>query len=192
MRPNGKTPQQCREDSTDQARPNQWSMPATGYAGLLVALLANAPETPAQTLEDAQAAYQSGELAYAFEIFEELGLDGDPLALTLAAGMLQAGEGTRVDHPEALRFYRAAAARGEAKALVALGRIFRDGVGVARDPEAAVGWFENAATLDDAEGQFYLAEMLRDGIGAWPRTRSVRSNSSGSPQAWATAPPRSS
>ena len=71
--------------------------------------------TAAQDVEEGLAALDRGDTATAFEILDDLALDGDPRALAAAGRMWEHDVGTRRDPHEALRYYRAVAARGGAR-----------------------------------------------------------------------------
>ena len=64
--------------------------------------------------------------------------------------MWEHGPGTRRDPHEALRYYRAGAARGSAECMVSLGRALLAGDAVARDPARDLEWYREAARQGDA------------------------------------------
>ena len=66
------------------------------------------------------------------------------------------GEGVRKDGIEAIRWWRIAAAFGEATAYYNLGRIYYDGDEVVQDYEAAAEWFAKAAGKNYADSAFRL------------------------------------
>jgi TPR repeat protein/outer membrane protein OmpA-like peptidoglycan-associated protein len=137
-------------------------------AATLVALLWFPVAVLAASLEEGLAAYTAGNHALAFEILEDLALDGNPQALLLAGKMLERGEGTPVDLEEAARFYREAAVRGNPEAQNLLGLAYQAGRGLSSDDREAVRWFTAAAKQGSEEARFNLAEALRQGRGVEP------------------------
>ena len=71
----------------------------------------------------------------------------------------------RVDYAMAARYYRLAAAQGEAEALHNLGNLYRDGHGVRCDLAAAFELYQRAAALGNANGQGEVARCLMLGEG---------------------------
>jgi hypothetical protein len=72
--------------------------------------------------------------------------------------MLQNGRGVAKDEAEAVRWYRLAAAEGNADAQYYLGFMFQHGRGVAHDNVEAVRWFHLAA----AQGHPSAVEKLKN------------------------------
>ena len=74
-------------------------------------------------------------------------------------------KGVAQDYAEALRWYRAAAERGNAAAQFNLGCMYDNGLGADQDHAEAARWFRAAAEQGNAEGQFYLGLMYANGQG---------------------------
>jgi TPR repeat protein len=58
-----------------------------------------------------------------------------------------------IDHKEAVRWYRKAAAMGSRNAMYNAGMCFDTGMGVPVDTAAALGWYSKAAGLGHAEAK---------------------------------------
>ena len=71
--------------------------------------------------------------------------------------------GVLKDEGEALRWYRLAAAKGDADAQNNLGNMYRDGLGVLKDEAEAVRWYRLAAVQGHALAQYFLGLKYRDG-----------------------------
>ncbi len=69
------------------------------------------------------------------------------------------------DYDEAIKWFRKAAERGDAKGQNALGVMYDNGDGVTQDYKEAVKWYTKAAEQGDAMGQRNLGTMYDDGNG---------------------------
>jgi uncharacterized caspase-like protein/TPR repeat protein len=69
------------------------------------------------------------------------------------------------DQAEAVRLYREAADRGDARAMVSLGLLAEAGAGVPKDPATAADLYARAAERGFHDGMINLAVMLFEGIG---------------------------
>jgi len=119
-------------------------------------------------MADGLAAFDAGDYATAFEEWRALARAGEAEAQVALAGLYLAGQGTRADAAEALRWYHLAAGQGDAVARqgdavaqLNLGDLLSRGLGVARDPVGAYVWFALAA----AQGRRWPA-LRRDEIAA--------------------------
>ena len=81
---------------------------------------------------------------------------GDALAQFRVALMLANGFGTTQNLPEAVEWYRRAAAKELPEAQFALGVCYGTGKGVEKDPKEATEWFRKAAAKELPEAQFAL------------------------------------
>ncbi len=90
---------------------------------------------------------------------------GDPAAQVRLGELYFTGEGAPFDKAEAARWYRVAAAKGNAKAAFLLGFMFEVGDGVPRYKVEAAKWYREAAENGDARAQFLLASMYFRGDG---------------------------
>ncbi|MEO5806645.1 hypothetical protein [Devosia sp.] len=86
---------------------------------------------------------------------------GDNASLVLAGDFYARGEVGAPDLPEAVTYYKKAAAAGDISALVRLGDLYKAGSGpVVADPKAAIGYYEQAVTLGDAGSRRSLSALL--------------------------------
>lgn len=69
------------------------------------------------------------------------------------------------NYPEAVRFYKMSAAKGDADSIFQLGRMNEDGRGFDVDLGSAVNYYRIAAKKGNANGQTALARMYLDGRG---------------------------
>jgi TPR repeat protein len=70
--------------------------------------------------------------------------------------LYQNGYGVPKDYSEAVRWYRTAAEKGEAKAQANLGLMYQDGAGVPLDLVQAYKWFTLSADQGDVLGKHYF------------------------------------
>jgi uncharacterized protein len=99
----------------------------------------------ATPLEDAEAAYQSGDYYAAFERLSTLALEGNGDAEYLLGCLYQNGQGVQRNFAEAATWFIAAADRGVSAAAATLGILYSLGLGVPQDPESSADWFRRAA-----------------------------------------------
>jgi len=71
----------------------------------------------------------------------------------------------RKDYAEAVKWYRLAAAQGDADAQYNLGVMYDNGQGVVQDYAEAVKWYRLAAAQGDADAQYNLGVMYDNGQG---------------------------
>ena len=88
---------------------------------------------PAQTIEDAAAAYQRGDLAGALTQYRRLAEQGLAEAQYSLGFMYETGEGVPEDDAEAVRWWRRADEQGHAGAQSDLGLMYAKGEGVPED-----------------------------------------------------------
>ena len=79
--------------------------------------------------------------------------------------MYAEGRGVAKDDAEALKWFRAAADKGNARAQANLGWMFYNGRGVPKDYDSAVQWYRKSAEQGNAIGQFNLAVVYANGHG---------------------------
>ena len=75
------------------------------------------------------------------------------------------GDGVAQSDSEALRWFRAAAAAGDAQGMANLGSMYRTGRGVAQSDSEAVRWYRAAAAAGNARGMYNLGWMYDQGRG---------------------------
>ncbi len=92
-----------------------------------------------------------------YKLAAEAGLDW---GMYNYATLLALGQGVVEDKPQALDWFRKAAAMGNAKAINFVGSFYEDGWVVARDMAEATACYAQAAEGGDFRGQFNYARML--------------------------------
>ncbi len=119
----------------------------------------------AQTLDEAESAYQRGDYAVAFEAFSALADQGEVDAQFNLGVMYVAGLGVSQDDVEAVRWFQQAAEQGHSLAQHNLGAMYAQGRGVPQDDAEAVRWYRQAAGQGLARAQFVLGVMYAEGRG---------------------------
>ena len=79
--------------------------------------------------------------------------------------MYENGWGVPKDYDEAIKWYRLAAAQGDAFAQNNLGGMYKTGQGVAKDYVEAIKWYRVAAAQGNAQSQTNLGYMYENGLG---------------------------
>ena len=79
------------------------------------------------------------------------------------------GGGVQQDYMEAVKWWRKAAEKGDAKAQSCLGNMYSGGLGVPEDDVEAVKWWRKAAEKGDAKAQSNLGEMYYEGSKGVPK-----------------------
>ena len=131
----------------------------------ILLVLAFATGAQAQTLEDAVAAYQKGELETAAQQFAALAEAGDAKAQYNLAVLYEKGEGVAQDSDKALAWYQKAAEAGNVNAQYNLGLAYETGEGVTQDYGKARAYYEKAAAQGDADAQNNLGGLYARGDG---------------------------
>ncbi len=132
---------------------------------LLVAILITC-HSYADTLSDAEAAYERGDYSTALPLYKTLAEQGDAMAQLILGVMYHFGEeGVPQDYKTALKWYRLAAEQGHAKAQNNLGVMYDNGEGVPQDDKIALKWYRLAAEQGIAEAQYNLGQMYGNGEG---------------------------
>ena len=131
----------------------------------ILLVLALATGAQAQTLEDAVAAYQKGELETAAQQFAALAEAGDAKAQYNLAVLYEKGEGVAQDSDKALAWYQKAAEAGNVNAQYNLGLAYETGEGVTQDYGKARAYYEKAAAQGDADAQNNLGGLYARGDG---------------------------
>ena len=96
----------------------------------MLPMIMGTPPAPAQTMEEAAAAFGRGDYATALAGFRFYAEQGDARAQFNLGAMYANGEGVPEDDAEAGRWYRLAAEQGNAGAQLNLGNMYADGEGV--------------------------------------------------------------
>ena len=128
-------------------------------------LCASSPENPPQDAEDIRQRRLDESEESRFARVSALAHGGDIAAQTLLAEAYFHGRGTATNRAEAVRWYRLAAAAGNADAQASLGLCLLRGWGCPRDASSAVGWYRRAAEQGCLPAMNDLAFCLMNGIG---------------------------
>lgn len=120
---------------------------------ILVVLLVCAPGAraeavvAAQSIEEAEFAYERGDYTQAARIFTPLAEQGVASAQFYLGLMYEKGRGVRQDHALALAWFLKAATQGYVGPQNDLGLMYERGRGVRKDVIRALMWYTIAATL---------------------------------------------
>ena len=131
----------------------------------LLAVLLGAPDSAAQTFDEAMAASERGDYATAIRGFRVQAEQGNAEAQYEFGRMYDMGRGTPEDDAEAARWYRKAAEQGHVRGQYQLGASYDLGVGVPADKAEAARWYRKAAEQGDAQSQYELGKMYDLGQG---------------------------
>jgi TPR repeat protein len=115
--------------------------------------------------DEGLAAYSSGDIATAYQLWEPLAEHGDPDAQFALASLYYDGIGVPVDHTESSYWFLLAAKQGHAYAQYNIGNAYKRGEGVRQSDAMAVHWWEKAAEQSLAEAQYTLALAYQEGAG---------------------------
>jgi TPR repeat protein len=146
--------------------------PRRGYAGvdgeiavrailtaMLIACCIMAGVARAEPYDDGEAAYNAGQYAAAFEIFQPLAEQDDARAQLYLGLLYSEGDGVQKNPIQAVYWYRKAADQGHAGAQFYLGHMYLSGDGVPKDDLLAFMWFSIAAARGEAQ-----AALVRDDL----------------------------
>jgi TPR repeat protein len=101
----------------------------------------------AQSLEEAEFAYERGDYTQAARLFSPLAEQGVASAQFYLGLMYEKGRGVRQDHSTALMWFRKAAGQGYAGPQNNLGLMYERGRGVRKDVVRALMWYTIAAAM---------------------------------------------
>ncbi|HJP21775.1 MAG: hypothetical protein QF546_15115 [Alphaproteobacteria bacterium] len=133
---------------------------------LFVVLLVVGWSTPSlATFENGKQAYDRGDFAAAFRIWQAAARAGDARAQTNLGVLYALGRGVKPDAKVAVSWYRRAAAQDYAKGQYNLGLALRAGKGIGKDEAKAVALFRQAAEQGLASAQYMLGLSLLRGRG---------------------------
>lgn len=122
----------------------------------------------AAPFDDGWAAFNNGDYAQAIKIWGPLaaGRDVDAQLAQLNLGkMYFKGEGVPLNYQEAMKWFRLAAARGNANAEFLLGMMYEDGQGAPQNYQEAMKWYRLAAAHGEAKVQNMVGGRYADGKG---------------------------
>lgn len=101
----------------------------------------------ADSIEEAEFAYDRGDYTQAARLFSPLAEQGNASAQFHLGLMHERGRGVRFDYPTALKWFRKAAAQGYPGPQINLGLLYERGRGVRKDVIRAYMWYAVAADL---------------------------------------------
>jgi len=141
--------------------------------------------SPAQSLEYAERAFQNGDDQTALNLFSKLANQNNPNAEYWLGHMTELGLGVPRDIQKAIDLYKKAAAQNIVAAEARLGEIYLDGDLVPPDFAQAKSYLERAAYHGDPRSAMLLGQMYRVGLGtpvdqkqayAWSEVASLEGN----------------
>jgi TPR repeat protein len=132
---------------------------------VLGACATNIVAEKASRFDEGVAAYDAGDFAAAYRIWDELARQDDLAAMRNVAQLLRQGRGVEKDSKRAFRLYTEAAEKGLVTAMANLGDMYLAGEGTERNPQAAAAWYARAASAGLSLAQWKLAEMYENGTG---------------------------
>jgi TPR repeat protein len=146
----------------------------TGKPGLKPA--AKAPATssagtadyPPDNVDNGVAAFQRGHYAIALRAWRGDADKGNPWAQNNIGYLYEQGLGVGQSYPEAMSWYKKAAAQNLPQAQFNIGTLYFYGYGVERNPREAVGWFRLAAKQNLPEAQYMVGLAYYEGQGVQP------------------------
>jgi TPR repeat protein len=114
--------------------------------------------------DEGLAAFKSEDFATALSQLAPLAAEGDARAQAILGDLYSGGHGVARNRSTALKWYRAAAAKGQAHAAFALGEIaWRTPDATKTSRHTALEWYRKAAENGDAEAERTLADMYLAG-----------------------------
>lgn len=113
-------------------------------------------------LDEAVAAYNSGNYELAFSEFESADATDKAEAMFYLGLMYDEGRGVLKDSRKAAELFHQSAQGGYGRGCNAIGICYRDGDGVEKDIEAAIRWFEAGAQLNMAACYRNLGYIYKD------------------------------
>jgi TPR repeat protein len=131
----------------------------------LLMLVAIAGISVAGPLEDANAAYESGEYATAYRLLLPLAERGNATAELKIGKMYHDGHGVQQDYYKAKFWFEAASEHGDVVAKYNLGVLWEEGKGTPGDYNVAAGWYRLAAAQGFALAQYALGHLYDVGHG---------------------------
>jgi TPR repeat protein len=116
-------------------------------------------------LDDALAAFRSGDYVKAAELLRPIAEQGDASAQYRLALMYTEGKGVPRDEKAALMWFQRAAEKGDAAAQYETGVSYATGAGTARNDAEAAKWFRRAADQGMPYAQLNLGLLYASGRG---------------------------
>lgn len=123
------------------------------------------PENPADQLNRAIEALNTGENAIAQRLFHKLAANGNPAAEYWLGDMNETGIGTSKDLAAAEKFFLASAAKGFVPSELRLGELYLAGTQIDPNFSKAAEWLDKAAKAQNGKAQRLLGQMYAAGMG---------------------------
>ena len=133
--------------------------------GVPSALTNGLPGQPNDNVQSGVSALQRGHYAIAMRAWRGDADKGNALAQSNVGYLHEHGLGVPQSYPEAMAWYRKAAAQNLPQAQFNIGTLYFYGYGVERNPREGVNWFRLAAKQNLAEGQYMLGLAYHEGTG---------------------------
>jgi hypothetical protein len=125
----------------------------------------NVVEDKARRFDQAAAAYDAGDYASAYVIWNQLAAENDLAAMRNAAHLLRKGLGVERNPGRALDLYTEAARKGLVLAMANVAEMHLNGEGTLKDPEEAARWYAMAANGGLSLAMMRLGELYEQGLG---------------------------
>ena len=135
------------------------------YIFLIAWLVSGAAFAQSDPMQEAIAAYETGDFEKARQLWEPLANQGNAQAQYSVAVLYHKGQGRAEDFSKALEWYRKAAEQDHVNSLFNLGVAYWEGRSVTRDLTEAVRWWRRAAELEYGAAQHNLATAYYLGQG---------------------------
>nr|WP_314228397.1 tetratricopeptide repeat protein [uncultured Kingella sp.] len=133
--------------------------------GLMLACAAPAWADDKTQLQQGVTAYEAGNYAQAFRLWQPFAQQGNAGAQYNLGVMYAKGRGVVQDDKQAVSWFQKAANQGDAKAQYNLGTMYLEGRGVARNDKQALAWLQKAAQHGHIKAQNNLGMMYANGWG---------------------------
>lgn len=148
------------------ATPRATDSSTEGISGQVVAFAPSYQASEAQKGYQAGfSAYQEGKYSKALDELKSAANAGYPPAQGFLGYLYEKGQGTQINIPEAISWYRKAADQEEPNALLMLGSLYERGVGVPQSDSDAFALYKKASDLNLPVGMVALGSMYERGKG---------------------------
>lgn len=132
-------------------------------AALVLTAMLGLSGTAKADMNEAQAAFQNGDIDTAFVLWRLEAAAGNPEAMWYIGNMYAEGTGVDQDIKEAADYYAKGAALDHTESQVSLATLYRLGLGVPQDAGKAAQLLYEAARVEHPIAMFDLAEMFFEG-----------------------------
>lgn len=126
------------------------------------------PAGAASNVDNGVAAFQRGHYAIAMRAWRGDADKGNAWAQNNIGYLYEQGLGVGQSYPEAMNWYKKAAAQNLPQAQFNIGTLYSYGYGVEKNPREAVGWFRQAAKQKLADAEYMLGLAYYEGQGVPP------------------------